>query len=284
MMQKAILTVYDKGVLIDKRDKPLNVYTHSLQNTNDPENAEKSELNAFAADNPEKKFEKATFGGLNSYKQWRQYLEKNVTIPERFLSVLKRDNYEVAYSFCVNKEGRTEDIFVIKSCEWSADAEVIAGIRKSPRWEPATENGHKVNYYQNQSITFQIFYPSNDSVETPVDDTPDSEKIFIKAIQIEAMFPGRTEAWNQYLDRHLNCYVAVENGAPVGYYTVTVSFAVDKEGNVYEVKALNDPGYGMAEEAVRVFKKSPPWIPAVYKGRNVFYRQKQTLTFSVFEK
>jgi len=58
---------------------------------------------------------------------------------------------------------------------------------------------------------------------------------------------------------------------------------VDKEGNISEVKAENDPGYGTAGEAVRVISRGPKWVPAVQNGRNVIYRQKQAITFKVEE-
>ena len=81
----------------------------------------------------------------------------------------------------------------------------------------------------------------------------------------------------------LRADVPVENGAPPGRLTVVVSFLVDKDGNISEVKAENDPGYGTADEAVRVIKRGPKWIPAVQNGRNVIYRQKQSVTFEVSE-
>jgi periplasmic protein TonB len=49
------------------------------------------------------------------------------------------------------------------------------------------------------------------------------------------------------------------------------------------VQSLNDPGFGTAGEAVRVIKKGPAWTPAVQNGRNVIYRQKQSITFQVSE-
>jgi protein TonB len=49
--------------------------------------------------------------------------------------------------------------------------------------------------------------------------------------------------------------VPVDNGAPAGRYTVVLSFIVDKSGNISEINAENDPGYGTKEEAMRVLKK-----------------------------
>ena len=106
---------------------------------------------------------------------------------------------------------------------------------------------------------------------------------FVTVVEIEAQFPGGMAAWMRFLQRNLNSDVPTENGAPVGRYTVVVAFNVDKEGNVSEIEALNDPGYGTAQEAVRVIKKSNQWIPAIQNGQHVGYRQKQAITFEVNE-
>ncbi len=123
---------------------------------------------------------------------------------------------------------------------------------------------------------------STGQVEAPKAQAEDYDKEF-KTVQIEAKFPGGAGAWQKYLERNLNSNVPVDNGAPPGNYTVIVSFLVDKSGNISEVQALNDPGYGTAGEAVRVIKKGPAWTPAVQNGRNVIYRQKQSVTFQVSE-
>lgn len=106
---------------------------------------------------------------------------------------------------------------------------------------------------------------------------------FVTIVEIEAQFPGGMAAWMRFLQRNLNSDVPTENGAPVGRYTVVVAFNVDKEGNVSEIEALNDPGYGTAQEAIRVIKKSNQWIPAIQNGQHVGYRQKQAITFEVNE-
>ncbi|HWB26763.1 MAG TPA: energy transducer TonB [Chitinophagaceae bacterium] len=102
-----------------------------------------------------------------------------------------------------------------------------------------------------------------------------------KTVQLQAQFPGGMDEWVKYLRRNLRAEVATDNGAPAGKYPVVVSFLVDKQGNVSEVKAENDPGYGMAAEAVRVIQRSGKWIPAVQNGRNVIFRQKQSIIFLI---
>lgn len=76
--------------------------------------------------------------------------------------------------------------------------------------------------------------------------------------------------------------VPKKNGAPANYvYHVIVSFIVDKEGNVTNVVASQDPGYGTAEEAVRVVNSSPKWEPAIQCNEVKKYRQRQQVSFEV---
>lgn len=119
-------------------------------------------------------------------------------------------------------------------------------------------------------------------VAAPKTDNEDYDKEFT-SVQVEAQFPGGQDAWRKYLERNLNQQTPADNGAPTGNYTVTVSFLVDKDGNVSQVQALTDPGYGCAAEATRVISKGPKWKPAIQNGRNVIYRQKQNITFQVTE-
>lgn len=108
----------------------------------------------------------------------------------------------------------------------------------------------------------------------------DENKIFDK-VEIEASFPGGDAKWRQYLERNAQGQVATDNGAPEGTYTTVVQFVVDKEGNISDVKALTNHGYGMEGEAMRVIKKGPKWIPAVQNGRQVKAFRKQPITFQV---
>jgi len=106
------------------------------------------------------------------------------------------------------------------------------------------------------------------------------EGVFITA-EIPAQFPGGFEAWKKYLERNLNAGLPAENGAQAGKYTVMVSFVVDKEGNISDVKAENEPGFGTEAEAIKIIKKGPKWQPAIQNGRKVAYRARQQVTFLV---
>ncbi|MCC6725197.1 MAG: energy transducer TonB [Saprospiraceae bacterium] len=62
---------------------------------------------------------------------------------------------------------------------------------------------------------------------------------------------------------------------------VRVSFTVDKNGVVADVKPLNDIGGGCTEEAVRIIKKMPAWHPGQIKGRPIKVRQTLPIKFEL---
>jgi protein TonB len=115
-------------------------------------------------------------------------------------------------------------------------------------------------------------------IEEKKDD--DENKVFEK-VEVEAAFPGGEREWRKYLERNLDANTPVDGGAPEGTYTVQIQFIVDKEGAISDVKALTSHGYGMEEEAVKVIKKGPKWVPAVQNGRQVKAYRKQPITFVV---
>lgn len=96
-------------------------------------------------------------------------------------------------------------------------------------------------------------------------------------IEISASFPGGPAAWVRYLHKHLRYPdEAVEAGLEA---VVRVQFVVDREGSISDVHALNNPGGGLAEEAVRIIKRGPRWIPAEQNGTKVVYRHVQAIVF-----
>lgn len=80
-------------------------------------------------------------------------------------------------------------------------------------------------------------------------------------------FPGGTEAFANYLRKYLRyperaIYAGIEG-------KVFISFVIEKDGRLTDIKVLRGIGYGCDEEAVRVLKKSPFWKPGVQNSKNV---------------
>ena len=112
----------------------------------------------------------------------------------------------------------------------------------------------------------------------PIDSTDGN--IFEK-VDVEATFPGGDAAWRKYLEKNLNPLVPVDNGAPIGIYTVIVQFIVNKTGEISDIKTLTNFGYGMEQEVMRIMKNSPMWVPAKQNTRLVKAYRKQPITFVI---
>lgn len=112
----------------------------------------------------------------------------------------------------------------------------------------------------------------------------DDGNIVFEKVEIEPSFPEGNGAWNKYLEKNFNPSIAAQNHAPAGEYTVYVQFIVDKEGNIRNIKALTNHGFGMEQEALRIMKVSPDWVPGIQNGHMVNAYRKQRFDFVVNKK
>ena len=74
-------------------------------------------------------------------------------------------------------------------------------------------------------------------------------KVFEK-VELEA---GTNEkAWAEHIRKKTQLPDSILNSIPAGTYLVNVQFIIDKHGNIGQVKAKNDPGYGLAVRAENI--------------------------------
>ena len=98
----------------------------------------------------------------------------------------------------------------------------------------------------------------------PVGD-PDAGKIFTVVEEMPS-FPGGEAKLFEYLSKIKYPVIARENGITGRVY---VTFVVDKDGKIKDVKKLRGIGGGCDEEAIRVITAMPDWKPGRQNGRNV---------------
>lgn len=72
--------------------------------------------------------------------------------------------------------------------------------------------------------------------------------------------------------------IARENGVEG---TAVVSFIVEKDGSISEIKLKRDPGAGLGKEAIRVIKSMPNWVPGKQRGRPVRVRFTMPVKFKL---
>jgi len=138
-----------------------------------------------------------------------------------------------------------------------------------------------VSYNEEGVKNSEVFFKGQKGILTMYTDNGIVTDSLFTREEKEAEFPGGEKGWRTFLERNLNPDVPVNRKAPPGIYQVSVMFIVEKDGSITDVTALTSYGYGMEEEAIRVIKKGPKWIPAVQYGRKVKAYRKQPLTFAV---
>ncbi|MBC7568001.1 MAG: energy transducer TonB [Pedobacter sp.] len=108
-----------------------------------------------------------------------------------------------------------------------------------------------------------------------------TEEEIYNAIDIEAYpeFEGGMKAWYKFIQRNLRYPTIAIEQEKQG--KVFVSFVIERDGSVSDVKVMKGVGYGMDDEAARVIKKSPIWKPGKQSGKPVRVRFNMPITFAM---
>lgn len=104
--------------------------------------------------------------------------------------------------------------------------------------------------------------------ETAEPEKPLTEDLMVyNATSVESTpeYPGGVEAFSKFVAK--NYRIPTDKNFKGG--KVILSFVVEKDGYPTEFKIIKDPGFGSAEEAIRVIKKAKRWTPAQQNGKNV---------------
>lgn len=82
-------------------------------------------------------------------------------------------------------------------------------------------------------------------------------------IAVKPDFPGGIAKFYQFVARNFRFEEEGISGR------IIVTFVVEKDGSLTDIKVVRDIGHGAGEEAIRVLKRSPKWTPGVQNGKNV---------------
>ena len=104
---------------------------------------------------------------------------------------------------------------------------------------------------------------------------------FYTNTEVLPAYPGGQKALERFFEDNIQYPEAATENDAQG--TVKLSFAVDENGKIYQPGATgNKIGYGLEEEAIRVFNKMPKWTPGKIKGKNVKARFTLPINFQLY--
>jgi protein TonB len=104
----------------------------------------------------------------------------------------------------------------------------------------------------------------NSDVKQVVEENPN--QIFT-AVEQAPTFPGGDGAFGKYLGKNIRYPAIARENNVQG--RVVLTFVVERDGSLTDIKVLRSLGSGTDEEAVRVLKASPKWKPGIQNGRPV---------------
>lgn len=124
---------------------------------------------------------------------------------------------------------------------------------------------------ENEAQVFDADAKNAENVEvqqvTITEEVEDVEETVWVAVEEDPEFPGGLDALSQYLADNIQYPALARENGITG--KVFVTFVVEKDGRVGQIKILRDIGGGCGAEAVRVVKAMPKWKPGKQSGKPV---------------
>jgi len=107
----------------------------------------------------------------------------------------------------------------------------------------------------------------------------EDEHVIFQIVEDQPGFPGGTEAMHRFLQQNIRFPAIAREAGIQG--TVFVTFVVERDGSISNVRVLRGIGGGCDEEAVRVVSMMPRWTPGKQRGRPVRVQFNMPIRFTL---
>jgi hypothetical protein len=95
----------------------------------------------------------------------------------------------------------------------------------------------------------------------------------------QASFPGGQEGWKKFILKHI-FFPSQYNLVNADQVTVVITATIDEDGNVLDPFVEVPFNRAFDDIALRAFKKSPKWLPAISHNRTVVQKIRQPIVFA----
>ncbi|HOZ75978.1 MAG TPA: energy transducer TonB [Flavobacterium sp.] len=175
-------------------------------------------------------------------------------------------------AFTIDTDGSVQKIKMIQMIDSESAIEMIRVLNECPKWKPASRGGKPISVEIKYPMVFRPKskpekkeskageVPVQLKVSEPIDNRTYKED----NIEVAPQFPGGRQEFLNYISTNFKLPEARNISGKV-----VVSFVVEKDGSITDVKIVSNPGQGAAEEAKRVLLASPKWSPGMQKGKTV---------------
>lgn len=191
-------------------------------------------------------------GGLAAlYK----FIGQNINYPQQAID--KNIQGNVFASFLVDKDGSISDIKIERKLGYGTDEEAVRVLKLMKKWNPGTEKGKPVQVAYNMPIKFTL------------DKGSSSKAINASNTKTKGLptYPDGADALYKFLGQNIKYPKEARDKKIQG--NVFLSFMVNTDGTIEDIKVVKGIGGGADEEAVRVLKLMKKWNPAMKDGKPV---------------
>ena len=208
-----------------------------------------------------------------------KYVADNVKYPQEARD--KDISGRAFVSFVIEKDGSVSNVEVKRGIGGGCDEEAVRVISAMPKWKPGKQKGKpvRVNYMMPLNFKLDDGQPAKsvkkEKANNP-DMTPDKYGVY-QIVEEMPQYPGGENALMDYVSKNVVYPKEAQEKGISG--RVFVSFIVEKDGSVNEVKVMRGIGGGCDEESVRVIKAMPKWKPGKMKGKPVRVSYMMPITF-----
>jgi len=110
--------------------------------------------------------------------------------------------------------------------------------------------------------------------KSKVDDVMDFEKV-----ELPAVYPGGLNQFRKTVAQNVQYTQAAIDAGAKG--TVELSFVIDTEGMLQDIKIVKDVGYGIGQQSIKALKNTKEWRPAIHNGKPVAVRYMLPIRFDL---
>ena len=305
--QDGFVALRSNAVLYTVSLKSEEIVETNLSLVSETEEPESSEEEIFTVVEVQPQFP----GGEDSLYN---FIYSNLRYPE--LAICTKMEGRVFITFVVEKDGSITNVRILRDIGGGCGQEAKRVVEMMPKWIPGKQNGKTVRVQYNLPVTFKLNeedkaktiddfpFLKNDSVsnntvirviffdldqlqeekeQTEPEDTVEEyveEDLFIE-IEVQPQFPGGDDSLYSFIYSNLRYpQEAIDNGIEGRVY---ITFAIEKDGSITNVRILRDIGGGCGHEAKRVLEMMPKWIPGKQNGKPVRVQYNIPITFKLNE-
>lgn len=225
------------------------------------------------------------------------YIINNQNYPHD--SILKVCSGEIRITCIINTHGQVEMVQLLSGIGELCDNRAIKMVKDMPTWRTGRLKRENVNVMLNLPIIFEPhdsikakyfvadllkhntsrYQTDTDTSFSRNDTTKNAQDNIFTVVEGMPEFYGGDEARLNYLATNMHYPAEARENGIQG--TVYITFVIETDGSITNIRLLNWIGGGLAEEALRVVKEMPKWKPAVQRGKAVRVQFNMPIKFTL---